>query len=89
MNSPIKMRRTHVVWSFDSSCLTDELIRESLRRDKALRRHADEASSHTDLASDGEEASQQKSQSLPKQKKGAGVRSLAKEKIHGSQRKPA
>ena len=69
--------------------LTDELIRESLRRDKALRRHADEASSHTDLASDGEEASQQKSQSLPKQKKGAGVRSLAKEKIHGSQRKPA
>ena len=69
--------------------LTDDLIRESLRRDKALRRNADESSSPPYLASDVTETPKQKSQSLPKQKKSAGVRSLEKEKIHGSQRKPA
>jgi len=68
--------------------LTDELIRESLRRDKALRRGADESLSDQ-AASQESKMPKQKSQSLLKQKKPAEVRSLEKEKIHGSQRKPA
>ena len=69
--------------------LTDDLIRESLRRDKALRRGADESSSQSQLAAADAAMPKQKSHALPKQKKPAGLRSLEKEKIHGSQRKPA
>ena len=63
--------------------------RESLRRDKALRRGADESSSQSQLAAADAAMPKQKSHALPKQKKPAGLRSLEKEKIHGSQRKPA
>ena len=69
--------------------LTDDLIRESLRRDKALRRGSDDASSQFTKSPADAVKPKQKSQRLQKDKKGAGLRSLEKENVHGSQRKPA